>query len=165
MAGFGSFTLIDHDKEKTSLAFYTGNVTALSLPGLLTQFGTLRTAIEGITLGNVSQESLKVFDTKLSNTPPASPQAQRETKWLVVYEDNLPFFDDPANLIPNEGYRKVFTFEIGTADLALLQTNLDLMIIATGAGATFKTAFEAVARSPYGGTVTVLEVRHVGRNT
>lgn len=165
MVGHGSITLIDYDAEVAASSFYTGDVTAVSLPGLLTQFGALRTAIEGITLGVTRQEALKVFDTRLSNSKPSDKEAQRETKWLVVYEDNLPFFDDPVNAIPNAGYLKIFTMEIGTADLSLLNTDSNTMNITSGAGATFKTAFEAIARSPYGGTVTVRQVQHVGRNT
>lgn len=164
MAGYGGFTILDYDRETSNTQFYTGNITAVSLPDTLTEFGDLRDAIDGIILGTIQKESLKVFDTKLSNAAPASPQAQRENKWLVVYEDVLPFFDDPVNAIPNEGFGKVFTFEIATADLSLLVANTDRMNIATGNGATFVTAFEAIARSPYGGTVNVLEVRHVGRN-
>lgn len=165
MVGHGSITLIDYDAEVAASSFYTGDVTAVSLPGLLTQFGALRTAIEGITLGVTRQEALKVFDTRLSNSKPSDKEAQRETKWLVVYEDNLPFFDDPVNAIPNAGYLKIFTMEIGTADLSLLNTDSNTMNITSGAGATFKTAFEDIARSPYGGTVTVRQVQHVGRNT
>jgi len=165
MVGHGSLTLIDYDKEVAASSFYTGDVTAVSLPGLLTQFGDLRAAIEGITLGVMRQEALKVFDTRLSNAKPSDKEAQRETKWLVVYEDNLPFFDDPVNAIPNAGYLKIFTMEIGTADLSLLNTDTNTMNITAGAGLTFKTAFEAIARSPYGGTVTVRQVQHVGRNT
>lgn len=165
MVGHGSFTLIDYDKEVAASSFYTGDVTALSLPTLLTQFGDLRDAIGGITLGFIRQEALKVFDTRLSNEKPTDKEAQRETKWLVVYEDNQQFFDPPVNAIPNAGYLKIFTMEIGTADLSLLNTDTNTMNILAGAGATFKTAFEDVARSPYGGTVTILSVQHVGRNT
>lgn len=165
MAGFGGFTLMDHNRELSNVSFYTGNVTAVSLPGLLTQFGALRTAIEGITLGVMVKEQLKVFDTKLANAAPADENAQRERKWLVVYEDALPFFDDPVNAIPNEGYRKVFTFEIPTAELVgRLLPNSDEADLADAGIAAFVTAFEAVARSPYGGTANILQLRAVGRN-
>lgn len=165
MAGFGAFTMLDHNGEKSTTSFYTGNITAVSLPDTLTEFGQLRVAVEGITLGTVAQESLKVFDTKLSNTRPADQNAQRERKWLVVYEDNLPFFDDPVNAIPNEGYRKVFTFEIATADIAnRLVTNTDEADLTNAGIAAFKTAFEQIARSPYGGTTTVIKLVAVGRN-
>lgn len=163
MAGFGGFSILDYDGERSNTSLTTGNITAVSLPGTLTQWGTLRSALDGIILGTVSQEWLKVFDTKISNTLPSEKAAQRESKWLVVYEDTTAFFDDPVNSIPNEGYKKVFTLEIPTADLSLLETNKDTMNIASGAGQTFVTAFEAIAKSPYGGAVNVLEVRHVGR--
>lgn len=165
MVGHGSFSLIDYDKEIAVSSFYTGDVTAVSLPGLLTQFGDLRDAIGGITLGFIRQETLKVFDTRLSNDKPTDKEAQRETKWLVLYEDNQPFFDPGIDAIPNAGYLKLFTMEVGTADLTLLNTDANTMNIVSGAGATFKTAFEAIARSPYGGTVTIRNVTHVGRNT
>ncbi len=165
MAGYGGFSFLDYDGERSNTSFYTGNITAVSLPGTLTQFGALRTAIDGIILGTIATETLKVFDTKLSNDLPTNQNAQRESKWLVVYEDNQPFFDPGVDSIPNEGFRKVFTFEIPTADLTLLIPNTDKMDISAGAGAAFVTAFEAIARSPYGGTTNVLEIRHVGRRS
>lgn len=164
MAGYGGFSFLDHDGERANTSFYTGNITATSLPGTLTDFGNLRTAVSGIIVGTVASETLKVFETKLANTLPSSPQAQRESKWLVVYEDDQAFFDPPVNAIPNEGYRKVFTVEIPTADLSQLITNTDKLDISVGTpGETFVNAFEQIARSPYGGTVNVLEIRHVGR--
>lgn len=165
MPGFGSFSFLDHGEERSSTSFYTGNVTAVSLPGLLTQFGALRTAIEGITLGTVTQEELSVFRTKLSNVVPADENAQRERKWLVIYEDSQAFFDPGIDEIPNAGFRKVFNFELPTALLTgQLQTNSDEADLTTTEMAAFKTAFEAIARSPYGGTVTVLKLVAVGRN-
>jgi len=165
MAGYGSFTLMDYNGEKSVTSFYTGNITAVSLPGTLTQFGALRNAIDGITLGTITQEELSVFRTKLSNTLPASANAQRERKWLVVYEDVTQFFDPPVNAIPNEGYRKVFTFEIATANLVgNLQPNSDEANLSATAVAAFVTAFEALCRSPHGGNVNVLKLVAVGRN-
>lgn len=165
MPGQLSFTVLDNSNEKSNFSIWTGEVTAASLPGLLTEVGTLRTAIDGLVIGTVHKEQLKVFDTVLSNTRPANKFAQRESKWLVTYEDILAFFDDPVNAIPNEGFGKVFNIEIGTADLALLPDGSESLDITAGAAATFVTAFEATARSPYGGTVNVLSIRYVGRKT
>ena len=165
MAGYGSFSFLDYNGERSSMQFYTGNVTATSLPGLLTQWGTLRNAIQGIILGTISQEELSVFRTKLSNALPTDMNAQRERKWLVVYEDTTQFFDPPANAIPNEGYRKVFTFELPTARLAgQLRPNSDEANLNTPEMTAFVNAFEAVARSPYGGNVNILKLVAVGRN-
>lgn len=162
--GLYTITMLDYSKEKSTTQFNTGAVTAVSLPGLLTQIGTLRAAIEGITLGVVNRESLKVFDTPLANTPPSDKNAQREDKWLISYEDTTEYFDAPVNAIPNEGYRKVFSFEVATPDRDLVDGNTDFADISTGAMATFVTAFEAMCKSPYGGSVNVLSAKYVGRN-
>lgn len=159
--------MLDNSRETSSFSLATGEVTAASLPGLLTEVGALRTAIEGITLGVVSQEKLLVFDTNLSNSPPASALAQVETAWLVTYEDILPFFDDPVNAIPNEGFGRLFTLTIPTAEIGAagrLAANSDEAVLTEAGMAAFVTAFEETARSPYGGTVNVVSIRHVGRN-
>lgn len=165
MPGRLSFSLLDHSKEVKNTSLLTGNVTAVSLPGLLTQIGTLRAAIDAITLGTVAGEMLVAFDTNLSNAIPASELAQVETVWIVQYEDALPFFDDPVNAIPNEGFGKKFSLSIGTADLVgRLLPNSDEADLADAGIAAFVTAFEAIARSPYGGTVNVLKITSGGRN-
>lgn len=165
MAQGGGFSVLDYSNETSRFSFNTGAITAASLPGTLTQFGALRTAIEGIILGVVSQEDLLVFNTRLSNVPPSDENAQIERGWLVSYEDDLPFFDDPVNAIPNEGYQKKFTLVIGTADFTgRLLPESDFADLTDPGIAAFVTAFEAIARSPYGGTVNVLSIKGVGRN-
>lgn len=167
MPGRLGFTLLDYSREKASFSVATGEVTAVSLPGLLDEVGDLRSAIEGITLGVVHKEALSVFDTTLSNTPPASALAQVESAWLVTYSDTTAFFDDPVNAIPNEGYGRLFTVTIPTAEIGAagrLQANSDMANLAEAGMAAFVAAFEATARSPYGGAVNVETIRHVGRN-
>lgn len=164
--GGGSFTIIDYDREKSPMGFNMAAITAASLPGALTQFGALRTAIGGIILGSVSDEALYVNRTKITNVPATNPSAQRERKWLVKYEDTTQFFDDPVNSIPNAGYKKQFNVEIGTANFTStnLPNNGDEANLADTAIAAFVTAFEAIARSPYGGAVNVTQILAVGRN-
>lgn len=167
MPGRLGFSMLDYSREKSGFSLATGEVTAGTLPGLLTEVGTLRGAIEGITLGVVADESLSVFNTNLSNVPPVSALAQVESAWLVTYEDELPFFDDPVNAIPNEGFGRLFTMTIGTADIGAagrLAANSDEAILTETGIAAFIAAFENTARSPYGGTVNVISIRHVGRN-
>jgi hypothetical protein len=166
MPGQLTFSILDYSREKSSFSITTGDVTAVSLPGLLTEVGELRTAIEGITLGVVSDEALRAFNTSLSNTPPTTPLAQIESAWLVTYEDATPFHDDPINAIPNEGYGKLFTLTIPTADIAAegrLVPNSDMAVLTEPGMAAFITAFEQTARSPYGGNVNVVSVKFVGR--
>lgn len=162
----GSFTLRDYSRETASVGFNTGAITAVSIAGTLTQFGTLRTAIEGITNGVMAAEALYVARTKLSNLPATDPLAQRENKWLITYEDSTQFFDDPVNAIPNAGYKGVFNIEVPTADLeaVTMVPNTDDADLTAAPMSTFITAFEAIARSPYGGAVNVTRVEFVGRN-
>lgn len=165
MPGKLGFTILDYSREKSTLALATGNITAVSIAGTLTQVGALRTAIDGIILGVISDERLSVFETNLSNIPPVSELAQIESAWLVQYEDNQAFFDPPDNAIPNEGFGKLFTMTIGTADIVgrLLPASDEADLTDTQIAA-FITAFEAIARSPYGGTVNVTRITFVGRN-
>lgn len=161
MPGELKFTLRDNSAETGRVEIHTGNVTAASLPGLLTEVGELRTAIEGITIGVMAAEALSVFETKLSAASAASPLAQKGVKWTVGYSDNQPFFDPPVNAIPNAGYNKIFTQTIPTADLTLLPDGQeDLNLEDGGPVEAFVDAFEQTARSPYGGTVTVLYIRY-----
>lgn len=151
MPGLLGFSLLDYSNEKSSTGIITGDVTGASLPGLLTQVGTLRGAIEGITLGVVSNERLSVFDTQLTTVPPTDEQAQVERAWYVAYEDSV--------------NHKLFGITIGTADVAgRLLPESDKADLANTEIAAFVTAFEAVARSPYGNTVNVIRITHVGRN-
>lgn len=162
-----TLTIKDFSKELGTSQIHVGAVTAVSLPGLLTDIDDYRTAVDAIVVGVIRSDQLTAFKTNLSTANPASAQAQRERKFMVTYADNLPFFDDPVNAIPNEGFGKIFTYEIPTADFSLtglFPTNTDEVDLAQTEIAAFVTAFEAIARSPYGGTVEVLAITGVGRN-
>jgi len=158
-----SITLIDYNGEKSTMGVHTGAVTAVSLPGLLTDIAALKAAVLAITLGNIESDSLRAFRTPGSGFFPTSQNAQVERKWLVTYKDNLPFFDDPINAIPNAGFGKIFNIEIATADAELLDDNQEFLDISTGPGQDFVEAFETIARSPYNGTTLVLSIELVGR--
>lgn len=160
MAGELKFALRDNSAEIGRTTVHTGNVTAVSLPGILTQVGALRTAIEGITIGVVASESLSVFETALSAASAASPLAQRGVKWTVGYADTTEYFDPGVDAIPNAGFNKIFTFTIPTADLTLLDSGQEELDLTDTPVAAFVTAFEAVARSPYGGAVNVLYIKY-----
>lgn len=168
-AGAGSFTLMDFSRETSSFGFATGAITAVSLPGTLTQFGALRAAVQGITNGAVVGEQLIVNRTKFPEPAPGSldATAKREAKWLVTYTDTTEYFDPPTNAIPNAGYGKVFTVEIPCADdsiAGIKLPNSDEADLTSTEMAAFVTAFEDIARSPYNGAVTVTRVMIVGRN-
>lgn len=150
---YGVFGLRDHTGERSSVKIYNGAITAGTIAGFLTQFGALRTAIDGITLGTVETEMWVGDKTLLSSDLPADENAQRETKWLVRYHDTVT--------------QKKYTFEIPTAKLTgNLQANSGKANLASTEMAAFVTAFETIARSPDSdvNAVAVDEIIHVGRN-
>lgn len=157
----------DYSKEQSSTGIGVGAVTAVSLPGLLTNIAAYIAAIDAITLGTLSYDSLRAYFTRRSSAIPADPNAQRERKWLVTYSDTTQFFDPGPNLIPNAGFGKVFNVEIPTAnfDLAdVFPVNSDEADLTQTQIAAFVTAVEAMARSPYGGSIEVLAITGVGRS-
>lgn len=152
-------TLRDDSGEITSHHVYTGEITAVSLPGLLTQIGAYRTAVEGITLGIVAKESWGE-DTVVSNATPTNGAA-REYKLLVQYQGATT--------------EKPYTLTIGTVDpsvIVRLPGGGDAVAFeaANGASAAIQawvTAFEAMAKAPddEAESVVVVGMRTVGRNT
>lgn len=157
-------TIRDWEGSLGTVEINTGAVTAVSLPGLLTQIGNLRDAIDDLVIGVLSDERQTVFNTILSQDLPTSEFAQRGNKWIVFYHDNTQFFDAPVNAIPNAGYLKPFHVMLPTADNSLLASNETVLDISTGVGAAFVTAFEAMARSPYGGVVVVDSIEQTNVN-
>lgn len=150
-----SLSIRDWDNKVGDVQVNTGIVTALTLPGLLTQIGALRSAIDGIVIGELANENQTVFDTILSQDAPDDQSAQRGNKWLVSYHDNTAYFDAPVNAIPNEAYLRKFRVMIPTADNSLLDDHSTFLDLTAGPGLAFKTAFEAIAKSPAGGSVVI----------
>lgn len=153
------FKIRDNSRELGGVGIHTGAVTAASLPGLLTEVGALRTAIDGLIIGIPAKESLKVFDTILSGAAPTDPLAQRGIKWTVGYYDEQQFID-VVNAVENPGYLKNFTITIPTADLSLLDDGQEELDLTVNPALAFVTAFETTARSPYGGTVKVTYIKY-----
>lgn len=158
-----TYALTDYNGEISTTTILTGAVTAVSLPGLLTDIAAMVTAIDNLTLGVRKSDSLRAFKTPGSNALASDPNAQVERKWLVTYDDITAFFDPPTNAIPNAGFGKVFSLEIGTADADLLADNNEYLALDAGAGLAFVTAFQSMGRTPYGGEPRVLSVELVGR--
>jgi len=161
-----AFTLSirDYDKKLGTMQVNTGLVTALTLPDLLTKVGALRTAVDNIIIGVIANEKQDVFNTILSQALPSSEFAQRGNKWLVSYHDNTQFFDAPVNAIPNDAYLRNFHIMIPTADNSLLDENDTELDLTVNPGLAFKTAFEALAKSPAGGSVVVDFVQQTNVN-
>lgn len=161
--GAATIKLLDHNSEASSVSVITDNLTAANFAAKLAQFQTLRSTVQAISMGTFSSGQLVAFTQRGSATPPSNVQAQREKKWLVTYEDNQQYLDAPTNTVVNNGFGKVFNIEVPCADLTLLQPNSDLADLTQAPMVAFIAALEAFALSPYGGTISVLQIRYVGR--
>jgi len=147
-----TWTYSDWGNERSSFDVYTATINAASMAGITAALATLKSEVEGITIGESHKEALFVRSL-LSNDPASSESAQRERKWLVTYKGNTT--------------EKLFRVEIPCADpTGRLLPLSDLADPDNADVAAFIAAFEAVAKSPDDGAegVTVQSVRLVGRN-
>jgi hypothetical protein len=128
-------------------------LTAANLTAQETLLAALQSAVDGITLGILAEHTTTVFRDQISAMASNNPLAQRENKWLVRYTGDT--------------LHKKFQMSIPTADLSLLIPHSEFIDLAAGVGLAFKSAFEAIVKSPDDGaeTVTVTSVQFVGRNT
>lgn len=75
-------TYVDYSGEPKSIRLYAGEITAISIAGFLTAFGTLQTALDAVTLGVRARQSWGE-ETIVNNDRAASKNAQIETELLV----------------------------------------------------------------------------------
>lgn len=152
MAGQVSWSILDHSKEDAASTFrvpiptlVAGNIAAQS-----TLISDLGSALTAIIEGTVQQTRVVADVVAGSSVRPTSKTAQREMKWLVMYQDN----------VTNKKYRT----EIPTADLSLLDGTSDhIQDLTAGAIGTFVTAFQALVRPLGTNAVTVLDIVFVGK--
>lgn len=72
----------DYSGETKAIRVYTGEITAVSLPGLLTQLGAFTTALDAVTLGVRSRQQWGE-ETIVSNERATDKNAQVESELLV----------------------------------------------------------------------------------
>lgn len=157
MVDKATMSLKDYDSERASTTINIADITAANIDAIKADLSTLRAATEAIMRQGF-------FSTDLSdNTYTANPSvtdqfSQREIKWAINVEDNL------GNVYKAN--------EIPCANLAFLENNSKYIyknkavtVTANAAAVTaFVTAFEALAKSKSGGTLTVVDIWQVGRN-
>jgi len=156
---FYSYTMADNtaksngEAETANFRLAITGVTALNFDAVQTARVNLAIAIQAITLGNTIRQASEVNVQSAVNIPASDPLAQRENKWLCRYHG--------ATLLQK------FSVSIPTADLSLHMPNSEFLDLTGGPGATFKTAFEALVKSPNDGAEAVIldSVQFVGRNS
>lgn len=135
--------------EKASFEITTVDLTAGNVAAQVALLVTLWGAIDALLLGNIAKRSVVFASSAPDDTEVTDPLAQRENKWLVRYHDTS---------------GRKFRVELPTANLSLLATGTEFL------GGTeaddFKTAFEAVAKSPTDQSAVVVDgIQFVGRRT
>lgn len=147
----GSITYKDFSNETSSMGFFFGPITALTIAAFLTQFGALLTATNAITLGIPLQTIWTGDNTKFADSEVTDENAQRERKFLVRYQGATTF--------------SKYRLEIPTADLEdRLIVGSDFVDLTNTEIAAWITAFEALCKTPEGEAVQVLSIQAVGRN-
>lgn len=151
----------DATGEVGRLELYNDAITAVSLPGFLTDFGAFQTATDAITLGVRYQQQWIGDLTTVSNAIPSDKAAQREMKLLVNYQGattekpytlTIPTIDpDVLVFLPGAGDAVAFTSANG----------------ASAAIIAWVDAFETLASAPDDPAegVVVTGMRFVGRNS
>lgn len=128
-------------------------LTAANLVATQTLLSNLAGGVSGVTLGNVGKTVTILEEIIGSNTPASSVLAQRENKYLLRMHD------------VTSGQK--FRASLPTADLSILPDHSEFLDLTTGPGQTLKDALEAVVRSPYDVSHSVVldSVQFVGRNS
>lgn len=146
-----NLSFVDFDDEVSSASIRGNDITAGNFTAQAALLDAIAAAIDGVTVGTMFKDQRILSEVLTPKTLPALAWAQRETKWLVRYTDNV----DPIG----DG-----SFEIPTADLTLLLTGTKNMNIAAGAGLALVTALAAGMPSRLGNPITIVDIIHVGRN-
>jgi len=148
-----SQTRIDFSKEKATSTIYIPSYNVVTNPNVLsTLIPAYDTAVEAISLMPKTNTAVNWYNEKYNTAVPTDPNAQRENKWLVRYQDTTNF--------------ALYRVEIPGADLSVgLVPGTDFLDTSVSPGSDFVTAFEALARSPEGNAVNVIDITFVGRAT
>lgn len=168
MPRYRTLSYVDYDGQQSVVRFNMPNNYIPLVEDVA--WVLLKDAIDDIIRGELVNEVNATSTQHASSaTRSSDPEANRQSKWLVTYEDTTQWLDAPTNTIPNPNYLKLFQTELPTANLVLRSNNSDVVYVPNGAGneplfEAFVTAFEAVVRSPSGGATRVLQMKDVGRS-
>jgi len=142
-----SLTYRDFSDETANMSIYTAD--AVDISGVLP--ATVQNLVDAINgLANGTLDKLQ-SSTVAKRNATGNGTGKREWKILAFYRDAVTFRDYVVTIPCSR-------------DLATMP-NTDLVDITAGAGLTFKTAFEALARSIDGNAVVLNKLQITGRAT
>jgi hypothetical protein len=149
---FISRSYVDASNENSNVQVNIVAYNVLSFADVLTGISQLWAAVDAVTLMNPIQDSITLYSTKFSKVIPTDPNAQRERKMLISFED-------ATNFTPGR-------IEIPGPDFSVvpLLPGTDIFDLADTQMAALVTAIESQVRSADGNEVNVIRANAVGRN-
>jgi hypothetical protein len=154
-----TISMLDATGETSNFTVFHDEVTAVSLPGLLTEYTNLIAATQALGFNNVSKTLAVLQADNKGIAVPTTKYAQRENKLLFTYKSTDTAKDKKYQIaVPCVDLNKL-TFVPGGKDAVLLTTT---------EVAAWITAFKAMASTPddpNDNSVDVLSARFVGRNS
>ena len=142
---------MDYDHERTSVNIPYGTVGGDTKTGMIADATNVLALINAVVTLQYGVSSINLVD--VPDTPDNAVDAfsQRETKWRVVYTDDV-------NPVGNG------SFEIGGADLTKLSPGTGRADLADADIAALVAWLEANSLSRLGNAISIEYIEHVGRN-
>lgn len=134
------------------MTFQVGPITAVSIPGFLTEFGAFRTATEAISGGALVSDSWTGDTTKYDASIPTDISFQRERKYQFRYQGTTTFSKYRIE-VPIADFSTDRLIP-GSDDVDLTQTEI----------AAWVTAFETLVKTEDGEDTEILSGKGVGKN-
>lgn len=152
MAGKANYSIREYGTlgKSSRVGVFIPTLNAGNIAAQLGLVSDLRTAIQGVIVGELQVETVTAQETQVSTDIPTDVHAQRENKWHVKMTET--------------GTGNDVSIEIPCADLDLLSSNGEDMDTASPEYTALVAALEAVALSNDGNAVTVNRVYFVGRS-
>jgi len=122
------------EPEHASMQVAITTLNAGNLAAQTTLVSNLKTALLAVVLGHTRQDTITLLRPIPSVSRPTDTAAQRENKWLIRAH----------SATSNQKFR----YSVPTADLSLLDDGSEYLDLTADEGLDFKTAFDAVVRSP-----------------
>lgn len=148
-----TFTYYDYGGERSSVTIPTAEHDETTLASFEAEIDTFKGFLEALMIAPGTPTQVRAYSVATDKVPSANPLNQRETKLLAIMETDTT--KAPRRLeIPGLDLTKLNPANKGTVD------------ITSGDGQNLANSIEALYQDPLTGeSVTVLEMRHVGRNT
>lgn len=147
-----NYKIIDFSGEYSNFAINIPDVDETSWLATDTAVGTISTALQALTKGNIARRQLTAYNVHVNDTYPSDPMAQVEVGLRLFYKDD------------SNGEK--FHVTVPCPDLDLIaEEGSDDVDMTLSVVSTLTAAIEAVAVSKYGNGITFYRGTIVGRNS